>query len=104
MKTRLYLLLMIISLAFLVTACNGIGNLRVNIYQGESLTDDAYVGLYTTDFKERLDFRYTTRGEVHFKALEEGSYGLKVIKNDQKKRLQVQITGDETNHLKVSLN
>mgnify|MGYP006274685421 FL=1 len=104
MKTRVYLFLMIISLALLVTACNGVGNLRVNIYQGESLIDDVYVGLYTTDFKERLGFKYTTRGEVHFKALEEGSYGLKIIKHDQKKRLQVQITGEETNHFKIDLN
>ena len=104
MKRKIYLIIVLIILVGLVAACNGVGNLRINVYnQQQSLMNDVYVGLYTADFKNRLDFSYTTRGEVKFKALEPGSYGVKIIKHNTKKRLRVQVKSEETNYLKVDL-
>ena len=103
MKKKLLLFLMVFSLIAL-TACNGIGNLRINVYDNQqTLINDAYVGLYTTDFKQRIDFAYTTRGEVRFKGLESGSYGLKIIKHNLKKKIKVQVKSDETNYIKMNL-
>ena len=104
MKRKIYLLIVLIIVVGLVTACNGVGNLRISVYnQQQSLLNDVYVGLYTADFKTRLDFKYTTRGAVNFKALEPESYGVKIIKHNAKRRLRVQVKGEETNYLKVDL-
>ena len=104
MKARFYLVVVLVSLVLLLTACNGVGNLRVNVYnQQQSLMNDVYVGLYSVNFKKRIDFKYTTRGEVRFKALEPGSYGLKIIKHNAKKQLRVQVQSDQNNYLKVDL-
>lgn len=104
MKAKFKSAVVLILLMVLLTACNGVGNLDLTVYnQQQTLLNDVYVGLYTADFRTRLDFKYTTRGAVEFKALEPGSYGIKIIKHNTKKRLQVQVEGEETSYLKVDL-
>mgnify|MGYP006289850539 FL=1 len=104
MKAKFYLVVVLLSLMLFLSGCNGVGNLRVNVYNNHDyLMNDVYVGLYTANFNKRIDFKYTTRGEVQFKALEPGSYGLKLVKNNSQKKLRVQVQSDETNHLKVDL-
>lgn len=101
-KAKIYLVLVLSCLTLMMTACNGVGNLKITVYDsGDRLVNDVYVGLYEADFDERLDFKYTTRGTVEFKALQAGNYGIKLIKKGRVKKLQAQITGEETNYLEV---
>ena len=105
MKKRLLLGIFILVFSIFLTACNGNGNLRLNIYdQQQNLKDDVYVGLYTSDFNNRLTFAYTMDGEVKFKGLRSGVYGIKVVYYNLHKKFKVKVKGQETNYIKVNLN
>jgi hypothetical protein len=104
MRQKFNLGLILACLVILLVGCNDIGNLRINVYdKQQSLLNDVYVGLYRADFERRIDFKYTTRGEVQFKGLASGTYRVKMIKHDLEKRIRVQVKGEETNYLKVDL-
>ncbi|MGM0501794.1 MAG: hypothetical protein ACQERJ_04645, partial [Bacillota bacterium] len=95
---------LLLCLMVVITACNEVGNLRINVYdKQQNLINDAYVGLYTKDFKQRIAFRYTTRGEVQFEGLKNKAYGVKIIKHNLKKKLKVSVKGGESNYIKIDL-
>ncbi|TDX52742.1 hypothetical protein [Orenia marismortui] len=101
-KFVFFTLLLIILL--LVTACEGIGNLKVTIYDSEqNLANDVYVGLYTKDLKHRINFAYTLHGVVAFDELPSGSYSMKIYSNGVEKIITVQIKANDTNSVKVNL-
>ncbi|GAB6100551.1 hypothetical protein JCM16358_24300 [Halanaerocella petrolearia] len=106
MRRRLSLGVILLILVLFLTACNsqGVGSLVVSVSnQQQELQNDIYVGIYATDYGERVKFGYTTKGMVQFKGLPTGIYRVKVIGQNTKKELKVKVNTRETNSVDVSL-
>ncbi|ADL11915.1 hypothetical protein [Acetohalobium arabaticum] len=105
MKKRLSLLVLLLITLIIISGCNGKGNLKVVVYdQQQNPVNDVYVGIYKSDFNQRLRFAYTRRGEVEFAGLESGVYYIRIISPGQKKEMKLRINNQEDRYLKVNLN
>ncbi|KXS38411.1 MAG: hypothetical protein AWU54_2215 [Candidatus Frackibacter sp. T328-2] len=105
MKKKCLLIIIILSLLIILAGCNGQGNLKVVVYdQQQDLISDIYVGLYTSDFKHRVRFAYTIKGEADFYGLRSGIYAVRIVGNNIEKETKVRIQSQETNYIKVTLS
>ena len=98
--------MLIISLVLILslTACNGLGNLKIRVVNFENQpVDDIYVGLYTNNFSKRIKFGYTTRGVVEFKGVNNGVYGLKIIGRQETRKTKVRIKSNQTIQAQIHL-
>ncbi|MGM0472194.1 MAG: hypothetical protein ACQEQI_07940 [Bacillota bacterium] len=106
MNKKLLLIVGLLGFMLIISGCQGRGSLRVLVYdQHDNLVDDVYVGVYTSDFEERIDFAYTMTGEAEFAGLKEGIYGIQLV-TPQKvtKRMKVKIESQSQEYVKVTVN
>ena len=102
-KKSVKISLVFILLIMLVAGCTGKGDMKVIVYDGGKVVNDAYVSLYTSNYSQRLRFGYTLHGEIDFRGLDSGVYGLKVIGIDQQvKKGKVHIESEKTAIVKIN--
>lgn len=105
MKKRLSLLVLLLIILVILSGCSGKGNLKVIVYdQQQNPVNDVYVGLYKSNFDQRIRFAYTRRGEVEFAGLKSGVYYIKIISPGYKEKMKVRINNQENRYLKVKLD
>ena len=106
MRKRSLLIVGLLSVVLIISGCQGRGSLRMLVYdQHHNLTDDVYVGVYTPNFKRRIDFAYTINGEAEFVGLEQGIYGVKLITpQGVTRQVKVKIESQKQEYVKVTVN
>jgi hypothetical protein len=86
----------------ILTGCEGKGDLKIITYDNQgNLLDDVYVGIYSPEYKQRLDFAYTINGEVNFIGLPSGIYRIKVVLWSKEEELEVRVKDGESTYLKL---
>lgn len=104
MKKRLSLLVLLLIILVIISGCAGKGTLKVVVYdQQQNPVNDVYVGIYKSDFNQRLRFAYTRHGEVEFAGLESGVYYIRIISPGHKKEMKLRINNQKDRYLKVNL-
>ncbi|MBM7624611.1 hypothetical protein [Sporohalobacter salinus] len=104
MKKKLSLLISLIIILTIITGCSGRGNLKVIVHdQQQNPINDVYVGLYKSDFDQRIRFAYTHHGEIEFAGLESGVYWIRIISPGQQREMKVKIDSQKNKYIKVNL-